>query len=224
MIGVGATPCGCPYRGAGTGACPYGMDMNLTVRQREVYSFLKRYSDRYGSAPSYDEIRFGLGLSSLSTVHKHLKQLERKGYIQTPWSSRKRALSLVEHGNPSVTIPLLGYVAAGRPIEAVELPDQVDVPQGFLRGGECFALRVRGDSMIEDGIHDGDTILVKKQEVAENGQTVVALVDGEATVKKFYMRGDKVELRPANAAMKPILVDAAAVGIRGIVIGLMRSY
>ena len=130
----------------------------------------------------------------------------------------------MEYGSPSVSIPLLGYVAAGRPIEAVELPDQMDVPQGLLRSGECFALRVKGDSMIEDGIHDGDTILVKKQEVAENGQTVVALVDGEATVKKFYLRGDKVELRPANAAMKPMVVDAEAVQIRGIVIGLIRSY
>lgn len=133
-------------------------------------------------------------------------------------------MSLVEHGALSVSVPLLGYVAAGRPIEAVELPDQVDVPEGFLRGGECFALRVKGDSMIEEGIHDGDTILVRKQEVAENGQTVVTLVDGEATVKKFYLRDGVVELRPANAAMKPIVVDAEAVRIRGIVIGLVRTY
>ena len=198
--------------------------MNLTRRQREVYSFLREYFDQFGTAPSYEEVRRGLGLSSLSTVHKHLKQLERKGYINSPWSSQKRALSLIEHGSPSVSIPLLGYVAAGRPIEAVEVPGQVEVPESLLRNGECFALKVEGDSMIEEGIHDGGTILVKRQPTAENGRTVVAIVDGEATVKKFYLSGDKVELRPANAAMKPILVDASAVTIRGIVIGLIRSY
>jgi repressor LexA len=198
--------------------------MNLTMRQKEVYSFLKEYFERYGTAPSYDEIRLRLGLSSLSTVHKYLKHLEKKGFIHSPWASQKRALSLTEHGEPTINIPLLGYVAAGKPIEAVETPDQIYVPPALLQGGECFALRVKGDSMIEEGIHDGDTILVKKQETAENGQTVVALIDGEATVKKFYLTGDKIELRPANAAMKPIIVDAGSVKIQGILIGLMRRY
>jgi len=123
-----------------------------------------------------------------------------------------------------VTLPLLGLVAAGSPIEAVEVPDRVEVPESLLRGGECFALRVRGDSMIEDGIHDGDIILVKKQETAETGQTVVALIEGEATVKKFYRRGKQVELRPANPEMKPITVAADKVKIQGVVIGLMRKY
>jgi repressor LexA len=198
--------------------------MNLTMRQRDVYSFLRGYMEEFGTAPSYEEIRRGLGLSSLSTVHKHLKQLERKGFVNSPWASQKRALRLIEHGQPSVPIPLLGYVAAGKPIEAVEIPDQVEAPPGLLRGGECFALRVKGDSMIEEGIRDGDVILVKKQPTAENGQTVVALIDGEATVKKFYLNGKTVELRPANPDMKPIMADAETVTIRGVVIGLIRSY
>ena len=198
--------------------------MNLTRRQQEVHSFLNEYFEEQGTAPSYEEIRQGLGLSSLSTVFKHLKQLERKGYLRSPWASQKRALVLVGRGRPAVTLPLLGAVAAGEPIEAVEVPDQVEVPEGLLRGGECFALKVRGDSMIEDGIHDGDLILVKKQETAETGQTVVALIEGEATVKKFFRRGKLVELRPANPEMEPITVPAEKVKIQGVVIGLMRTY
>ncbi|OGP59019.1 MAG: repressor LexA [Deltaproteobacteria bacterium RBG_13_61_14] len=198
--------------------------MNLTRRQQEVYSFLEEYFEEQGTAPSYEEIRQGLGLSSLSTVFKHLKQLERKGYLRSPWASQKRALALVGRGRPGVRLPLLGAVAAGEPIEAVEVPDQVEVPESLLRGGECFALKVKGDSMIEDGIHDGDLILVKKQESAENGQTVVALIEGEATVKKFFRQGKLVELRPANPAMEPITVAADQVKIQGVVIGLMRTY
>ena len=198
--------------------------MNLTQRQQEVYAFLRDYFGEHGTAPSYEEIRQELGLSSLSTVSKHLKQLERKGYLRSPWGSQKRALSLAEHGRPTKTLPLLGLVAAGTPIEAVEVPDQVEVPESLLSGGECFALRVKGDSMIEDGIHDGDLILVKKQETAETGQTVVALIEGEATVKKYYRRGKQVELRPAHPEMKPITVAADKVKIQGVVIGLMRKY
>jgi repressor LexA len=123
-----------------------------------------------------------------------------------------------------VSVPLLGMVAAGEPIEAVEIPDNVDVPQSLLRGGECFALRVKGDSMIEEGIHDGDIILVRKQERAENGQTVVALIDNEATVKKFYRKGKSIELRAANPDMEPIMIEADKLEIKGVVIGLLRSY
>ena len=198
--------------------------MNLSIRQKEVYEFLKEYFLKFDTAPSYDEIRRHMGLSSLSTVHKHLKQLERKGYLRSPWGSQKRAFSLVEHAILSTTIPLLGTVAAGEPIEAIEMPDQVEIPESFLPKGECYALRVKGNSMVEEGIHDGDTILVKKQATAERGQTIVALIDGEATVKKFYPRGDKIELRPANPAMEPIVKEANLVSIRGVVIGLLRVY
>lgn len=200
---------------------------NLTRRQREVYEFIRDYLRREGGAPSYEEIRRGLGLRSLATVHKHLRQLERRGYLNSPWGSRKRALSLVElspRPGGSVSLPLLGLVAAGTPIEALETPEEVEVPESLLRGGECFGLRVRGDSMIEDGIHDGDLIIVKRQESAENGQTVVALIDGEATVKKFYRKNGTIELRPANSAMQPLEVDAGRVTVRGTVIGLVRKY
>ena len=198
---------------------------NLTKRQKEVYEDLKHYFREHGTAPSYEEIRWGLKLRSLSTVHKHLKQLERKGYLSSPWGSQKRAMSLVEIGGRSVTLPLLGMVAAGEPIEAVEIPEEVEIPEGLMRGGECFALRVRGESMIDEGIKDGDLILVKRQETADNGQTVVALVDNdEATVKKFYRKNHTIELRPANPEMEPIFLEAGRVHVRGVVIGLMRSY
>jgi repressor LexA len=197
---------------------------NLTRRQKEVYRFLRDYFRSNDTAPSYEEIRDGLGMHSLSTVHKHLKQLERKGFLRSPWGSMKRALSLVEQGRPAWSLPLLGMVAAGEPIEALEVPDMIEVPPSLLRGGECFALRVKGDSMIEDGIRDGDIILVKKQAVADTGQTVVAVIEGEATVKRFYRRGNKIELRPANPAMRPLLVQPEAVEIQGVVIGLVRKY
>jgi repressor LexA len=198
---------------------------SLTARQQEIYAFIGGFIRERGAAPSYEEIRRALGLRSLSTVHKHLKQLERRGWLHSPWESRKRALTLVaERPAGAATIPLLGTVAAGAPIEALEVPEETEVPESLLRGGECFGLRVRGDSMIEDGIHDGDLIIVKSQETADNGQTVVALVDGEATVKRFYRRDDAVELRPANAAMAPIVAAAGRVRVRGVVIGLVRQY
>ncbi|MFO8058034.1 MAG: transcriptional repressor LexA [bacterium] len=196
----------------------------LTKRQNEVYNYLADYLADKGRPPSYEEIRAALGLRSLSTVHKHLKQLERKGYLRSPWKSRKRALSLVESGGRSVSLPLLGQVAAGDPIEALEVPEEVDVPESLLRGDECFALRVRGESMIEEGICDGDVIIVKSQQTAERGRTVVALVEGEATVKMFYPRKNDIELRPANQSMESIFAPADSVEIRGVVIGLVRSY
>jgi len=198
---------------------------NLTKRQKEVYEYLKGYFREHDTAPSYEEIRWGLKVRSLATVHKHLKQLEKKGYLNSPWQSQKRAFSLVEMSGRAVTLPLLGMVAAGEPIEAIEAPEEVEVPESLLQGGECFALRVRGSSMIDEGIRDNDVILVKRQERAENGQTVVALVDdSEATVKKFFQKGKTIELRPANPDMEPIFMDAARVRIRGVVVGLLRSY
>ncbi len=196
----------------------------LTKRQKQLYKYLADYMEEHQQPPSYEEMRRAMGLRSLSTVHKHLKQLSRKGFLRSPWGSRKRALSLVEQRGRSVSLPLLGMVAAGDPIEALEVPEEADVPESLLRGGECFALRVRGDSMIEEGIRDGDLIIVKSQPGAERGQTVVALVEGEATVKMFYPRKDKIELRPANRSMNSIFAHPESVRIRGVVIGLVRSY
>jgi repressor LexA len=198
--------------------------MNLTEKQRSVYRFIREYMEARTVAPSYDEIRQYFGFASFQSVQKHLKQLERKGYIRMPGKNQKRGLTLVEMGGKTVLLPLSGMVAAGRPIEAVETPETVGVPEEMLGAGHYFALRVRGQSMIEEGIFDGDTIVVRSQASAESGQTVVALVDGEATVKKYYRWTDGVELRPANPEMDPIFVHEGEFAIRGVVVGLMRRY
>lgn len=208
----------------------------MTARQKEIYSFLQSYIRQNGRAPTYEEIRRYFGFRSYNSVFKHLRQLESRGFLASPGKHRKQAFWLTEHkgfsalaaaaaGVGGARLPLLGVVAAGQPIEALENRDTVEVPESFLGSGEHFALRVRGDSMVEDGIHDGDIILVRRQESAENGQTVVALIGGsETTVKRFYRRGERVELRPANPAMKPIVVEAARLTIQGVVVGLIRKY
>jgi len=199
----------------------------LTHRQKEVYTFLKGYIDRHGVAPTYEVIRRHFGFRSYNAVFKHLKQLEARGYLTSHWKNKKQAFSLKEPVQvPAATnlLPLLGRVAAGEPIEALEDRDTIEVPESFLGTGEHFALRVRGDSMIGDGIHDGDLILLRKQEDAENGQTVVALIDGEATVKRFYRKGASVELHPANSSMEPLVLEAEKVTVQGVVVGLIRKY
>jgi repressor LexA len=197
----------------------------LTPAQQRVYQFVQDYMQRNGSAPSYEEIRKHLGFRSLNAVSKHLKQLEQRGCLQSPWNNRKRSLELLPVRSGSISIPFLGIVAAGTPIEAVEVPESIEVPESFLNNGSNFALRVRGDSMIEEGIREGDILIVARQPHAENGQTVVALVQGEATVKKFYRQpGEVIELRPANSAMEPIRVRPDDVEIVGAVVGLLRHY
>ena len=200
--------------------------MYLTSRQRELYEFLRDYIARQGEAPTYQEIGRALRLKSTNAVAKHLKTLETKGYVRSPWGNRKRALRLVEHGTPSFTIPLLGTVAAGKPIEPIETTEKIEIPRSLLGSGENFALRVRGDSMIDDGIRDGDVVIVRRQAVAEDGQTVVAVVNGEATVKRFYRKNGRVELRPANPTLKSLFLDesAATLEIRGVVVGLIRKF
>lgn len=196
----------------------------LTEKQQAVYRYLRQYIEAMGVAPTFDEIRRYFGFQSFQSVQKHLRQLERKGYIRTGGKNQKRAIRLIEHGGSTVVLPMAGLVAAGSPIEPVEQRETVDVPEEMLGSGEYFALKVTGNSMIEEGIFDGDTIVVRRQNTAENGQTVVALVNGEATVKKFYRRSGEIELRPANAAMTSILVRDDAFTIQGVVAGLMRKY
>jgi repressor LexA len=199
--------------------------MNLTQKQQEVYRFIREYIEARSLSPSYDEIRRHFGFRSFQSVQKHLRQLEKKGAIRIPGSNQKRAIRLVEHGGGTVWLPLLGSVAAGVPIEAIEQQETVDVPEEMLGSGEFFALRVKGNSMVDEGILPGDTIVVRKQAVAENGQTVVALVgNGEATVKKFFRMPDGVWLKPANSSMSPIVVKDGEFVIRGVVVGLMRRY
>ena len=198
--------------------------MNLTDRQKAVYRYLKWYIETRNVSPTYDEIRHYFGFKSFQSVQKHLAQLERKGYIRIPERNRSRMITLVEHGGTTVVIRMAGSVAAGSPIEAIEQQETVDVPEEMLGSGEYFALKVRGDSMMDDGIVNGDTIVVRKQATATNGQTVIALVDGEATVKKFFRKGDTIELRPANTSMSSIFVREGEFTIQGVVVGLLRRY
>lgn len=196
--------------------------MNLTKRQKEIMDFIRSYRTEQGISPTQREIRERFGLSSFGTVQKHLKRLEEKGALSREWN-RSRGISPAEQGS-SRPVALLGLVAAGRPIEPFPDEESIEVPTSLLGKGEHFVLRVRGDSMVEDGIRDGDYVIVARRSQAQNGQTVVALVRGEATLKRYYGEGGRVRLQPANAAMKPLSYDARDVTVQGVVTGLMRSY
>ena len=201
-----------------------GQPGNLTKRQQVVFEFIKGYIQTHGVSPSYEEIRRNFGFGSYNSVQKHLKNLVAKGFLKTPWDNQKRALTLVEPGPATAILPLLGRVAAGRPIEAIAHPETVEVPEMLLRGEDNFALRVVGDSMVDEGIRDGDIVIVKRQRDAENGQTVVALIGDDATIKQYYRRGTRVELRPANARVSSIIVDEGDLQVQGIVVGLIRKF
>lgn len=208
--------------------------MDLTPKQRVVLQFLKDYRREHGMPPSYEEIRQEFGFASLNSARKHLLQLHRKGFIRSPWKNQKRALEIIEQEDApkAATLPLLGTVVAGVPVEAEEVPDSIDVPESLLKRGEHFALRVTGDSMIDDGIFEGDVLVVQRASTADSGVTVVAVVDGEATVKRFFPmgpqgsspNGEKIELRPANERYESIIADADSVELRGVVVGLMRTF
>ena len=200
--------------------------MALTRRQREIYDFIRGFVSDKGYSPSLEEIGGHFGLSSVATVHKHVQHLVDKGLLRKAWN-RSRSVEPVEatHGG-LVALPLLGTVAAGAPIEAIEVPETFEVPSALVaRASESFVLRVRGDSMIEEQIRDGDCVVVESRPEARDGETVVALIrNEEATLKKFYKRGATVRLVPANATMKPIELPADDVQIRGVVRGLLRRY
>jgi len=198
----------------------------LTKRQKEMVDYLDAYIRKHGYAPTLEEIGRQFGLSSLATVHKHLTNLERKGVIRRKWN-RSRALDVVppEPRSAAVELPLLGRVAAGAPIEPIEQGDTIAVPEELVGRGETYVLRVKGRSMVGEGILDGDYIVVQARGQADNGETVVALVRGEATVKRFYReKAGMVRLQPANDDMAPILARATDVEIRGVVVAVMRKY
>ncbi len=200
--------------------------MFLTKRQKELFDYLEGYLARKGYAPTLEEIGAHFHLRSLATVHKHLSNLEGKGLIRRTWN-HSRAIELVSQRRASVAVelPLLGRVAAGQPIEALEQTDTIAVPEEFIRRQNTYVLRVVGASMIDDGIFDGDYIVVEERPVAENGETVVANLGGEATVKRFYReKGGMIRLQPANERMPPILARAKDVEIRGVVVAVMRKY
>jgi len=195
----------------------------LTKRQREILEFIRSFQAKKGYAPSLEEIAARFGLSAVSTVHEHIVNLTRKGFLRRGWNRARSIEPLV--GREAVEAPLVGTVAAGAPIEAVEVPESVALPPELTGRGETFVLRVRGDSMVGDGILDGDLIVVEKRRRVENGVLAIVLLrGGEATVKRFYQEGETVRLRPSNPAMEDILCPAAEVEVRGIVVGLLRRY
>lgn len=202
--------------------------MPLTKRQREILSFLTSYSEDHGYAPSFEEIAARFNYNSLATVHEHLTNLERKGYIRRSYNeSRSIEILPSEAFQRTVELPLLGLVAAGSPIESLMHQESVAVPDSFLRrSGSHYVLRVRGESMIEDHIEDGDFVVVNERAAADNGEMVIALLDGAAaTVKRYYRERDgRIRLQPANETMQPLVVHEDDVRIQGIVVGVLRRY
>ncbi len=200
--------------------------MVLTRRQKEFFDYLSHYIDEHGYAPTLEEIGEHFQLASLATVHKHLSNLEAKGIIRRTWN-HSRAIELVEQPRRSgaVELPLLGRVAAGEPIEELADRDTISVPEELIRRNNTFVLRVAGDSMIEDGIWDGDYIVVEERNDADNGETVVAVIDGNTTVKRFYREdGNTIRLQPANEKLEPVRVSQQDLQIRGVVVAVMRKY
>ena len=201
--------------------------MHVTPRQKEILDYLGRHIEKKGYAPTIEEIGEHFGLSSLATVHKHLTNLQEKGLIKREWN-RSRALELVPTRVTvqAVEVPLMGRVAAGTPIEAVQSTETIFVPEDMLGRRETYVLQVKGDSMIEEQIRDGDYVIVEDRQVATEGEMVIALLGGEnVTLKKFYREpGGRIRLQPANATMKPLVVDAEDVRVQGVVIGVLRKY
>ena len=198
----------------------------LTRRQREILDFLGEFIEQHGYAPSLEEIGRRFSLSSLATVHKHLTNLQDKGFIRRAWN-RSRSVELIPARVEAraVDLPLLGSVAAGSPIEAVVGTETVAVPEDFIGARDTYALRVRGDSMIDEQIRDGDLVIVEDRKTANDGEMVIALLNGsEATLKKLHRLDGRVRLQPANPAVQPLVVDARRVQIQGVVVGVLRRY
>ncbi len=207
--------------------------MALTRRQKELMDYLAGFIRQNGYSPSYEEIAAGLGLASLATVHKHIQALQAKQYLRRNYN-HSRSLEVGERffkeqnapaGGQESSVPLLGRIAAGKPVEAIANPEVLHFSD-FIGDENTFALEVRGDSMIEDHICSGDYVLIEKSDGAKNGEIVVALVDGsEATLKRYYLESDgQVRLQPANSSMAPIFVEPANLQIQGRVLAVMRKY
>jgi repressor LexA len=203
--------------------------MPLTKRQKEILDFLEVFLTEFGYPPSYEEIARNFGYTSLATVHEHLENLRQKGYIRKSYNA-SRSIELIPLGSSTPTaveLPLLGLVAAGQPIEAIQDQETVSVPEDLVtRGGRHYVLRVRGDSMIDEQIRDGDYVIVNSRNTADNGEMIVALVHGDsATVKKFYRERDgRVRLQPANVTMEPMYFHSHEVLVQGVVVGVIRRY
>jgi repressor LexA len=208
--------------------------MAITRRQKDVLDFIASFVGDNGYSPSYEEIAHGLSLASLATVHKHIQALEGKGYLRRGFNqSRSVELSpryqdemrrARETQAPASGVPLLGRIAAGSPIEQVAGQEQLQFSD-FTANPETYALKVRGESMIEDHICDGDYVLISRSKNVHDGDIVVALVDGvETTLKRFFKEGDTARLQPANAAMEPIRVPLDKLELQGKVLAVLRKY
>jgi repressor LexA len=198
----------------------------LTKRQREILDYLNEFIQDHGYAPSLEEIGRRFGLSSLATVHKHLTNLQEKGFIKRSWN-RSRSVELVptRTGGRALELPLLGYVAAGAPIEAIAGSETIAVPEDLAGKRDTYVLRVKGDSMIDEQIRDGDFVIVEDRKTAENGEMVIALIGGsDVTLKKFYRESNRIRLQPANPAMQPLILEPGQVQVQGVVVGVMRKY
>ncbi|MAG59403.1 repressor LexA [Candidatus Woesebacteria bacterium] len=200
----------------------------IYTRQRQILDFLKQYIDMNGSAPTLKQIAKSLGVSSLATVHEHLQALERKGLIEKK-EGASRGISLTDEASPQTSqgleVPILGFIAAGTPIEPYTDPNATfSISPGMVSSGKrVFVLQVRGDSMIEDGIYDSDYVVIEQQDYADNGDTIVALLDnGLATLKKYFKEATRIRLEPANRTMSPIF--AKNVTVQGRVVGIIRRY
>ncbi len=199
----------------------------LTERQRDILAFIKRHQAENGVTPTHKEICEEFGFSSYGTVYKHLSLLQKKGLIRKDWN-QKRGVELVADTaaaeETTRMLPFLGYIAAGQPMDVVASEEQISVPVELTSRGENYVLKVRGDSMVDDGIFDGDFVIIARKERAENGEMVVANVRGEVTLKRFYAEGLRVRLQPANTYMSPIFAPREDVAVQGIVVGLMRRF
>lgn len=202
--------------------------MPLTKRQREILTFLTSYTEANGYAPSFEEIASQFNYNSLATVHEHLSNLERKGYIKRNYNESRAIEILPSEAFPrAIELPLMGQVAAGAPIESIAVDEHVSVPEDFVRrNGQHYVLRVRGNSMIDEQIRDGDFVVVNERQSADNGEMVIAMLGGSsATVKKFYRERDgRIRLQPANETMSPIYVHENDISIQGVVVGVLRRY
>jgi repressor LexA len=200
--------------------------MKLTRRQKEILEFVTEFIEREGYSPSMEEIAKHFHFASLNAVFKHLEAIEARGYLHRD-ANRARSIEVKKVDAPTAQVlPLFGYIAAGRPIEAVTVADSLTVPTDLLPGrGPHYVLRVQGESMIEEHIADGDYVVIDSGVEAGNGDTVVALVDQEnVTLKKLYREGAQVRLQPANAVLAPIVLDGSRVQVQGVVVAVMRKY
>ncbi len=200
------------------------MNLALTRKQQAIYELLRDRTDAFNQPPTLDELCQALGLRSRGSLHKHIQALVDAGLVE-PMDHKRRGIRLSPDSGLEGALPLLGYIAAGRPIEAVMDSRTVEVPPALRTGLDCYVLQVRGDSMVEDGILDGDWVVVEPRSHARNGEIVVALVDdAEVTLKRILQRPNEVVLYPANSAMEPLHYTPDRVQVQGVVVGQMRSY